>query len=197
MSGGESFNMAEEFADVDFNEARLEKRLVRTMETLSKQPGNSIWASSENRAEAKAIYHMLGNAKFNRDAILKAHREGTVKRMADEPVILAVQDTTSVNYDSQRKIKGNGYISDKTMGVNIHTCLAVTPDGLVLGALDQMGYNRPEPREETLTKEQQKNRPIEEKESNRWLETMDTVGKSVGAETKVIHVCDREGDMAD
>jgi hypothetical protein len=24
MSGGESFNMAEEFADVDFNEARLE-----------------------------------------------------------------------------------------------------------------------------------------------------------------------------
>jgi hypothetical protein len=67
MSGGKSFNMAEEFADVDFNEARLEKRLVRTMETLSRQPGNSIWASSENRAEAKAIYNMLGNEKFDRD----------------------------------------------------------------------------------------------------------------------------------
>ncbi|MDR3161596.1 MAG: hypothetical protein LBU28_08295, partial [Spirochaetaceae bacterium] len=40
---------------MDFNEARLEKRFVRTMETLSKQPGDSIWASSENRAEAKAI----------------------------------------------------------------------------------------------------------------------------------------------
>jgi hypothetical protein len=53
MSGGESFNMAEEFADVDFNEARLEKRFVRTMETLSRQPGNSIWTSAENRAEAK------------------------------------------------------------------------------------------------------------------------------------------------
>jgi hypothetical protein len=39
MSGGESFNTTEEFADVDFNEARLEKRFVRTMETLSKQPG--------------------------------------------------------------------------------------------------------------------------------------------------------------
>jgi hypothetical protein len=96
------------------------------METLSKQPGNSIWASSENRAEAKAIYHMLGNEKFDRDEILKAHREGTVKRMADEPVILAVQDTTAVNYDGRRKIEGNGYISDKTMGVNIHTCLAAT-----------------------------------------------------------------------
>jgi hypothetical protein len=50
--------------------------------------------------------------------------------MADEPVILAVQDTTGVNYDGQRNTEGNGYISDKTMGVNIHTCLAVTPDGL-------------------------------------------------------------------
>jgi hypothetical protein len=144
----------------------MEKRFVQTMETLSKQPGGSIWASSENRAEAKAIYHMLGNEKFDRDEILKAHREGTVKRMVDEPVILAMQGTTGVNYDGRRKIEGNGYISDKTMGVNIHTCLAVTPDGLVLGALDQMGYNREEPRNETLTREQQKNRPVEEKK--RW-----------------------------
>ncbi|MDR1957992.1 MAG: hypothetical protein LBQ54_02940, partial [Planctomycetaceae bacterium] len=168
MSGDKSFNMAEEFADVDFNEARLEERFVRTMETLSRQPGNSIWTSAENRAEAKAIYNLLGNEKFDRDEILKAHRNGTIKRIADEPVILAAQDTTGVNYDGQRNMEGNGYISDKTMGVNIHTCLAVTPDGLVLGALDQMGYNRPEPRNETLTREQQKNRPIEEKESNRW-----------------------------
>jgi hypothetical protein len=83
--------MAEEFADVDFNEARLEGRFVRTMETLSRQPGNSIWTSAENRAEAKAIYNMLGNEKFDRGEILKAHRNGTVKRMADETVILAVR----------------------------------------------------------------------------------------------------------
>jgi hypothetical protein len=112
------------------------------METLSRQPGNSIWTSAENRAEAKAIYNMLGNEKFDRDEIIKAHRNGTIKRMAGEPVILAVQDTTGVNYNGQRNMEGNGYISDKTMGVNIHTCLAVTPDGLVPGALDQTGYNR-------------------------------------------------------
>jgi hypothetical protein len=52
MSGGENFNMAEEFAEIDFNEARLEERFVRTMETLSRQPGNSIWTSAENLAEA-------------------------------------------------------------------------------------------------------------------------------------------------
>jgi hypothetical protein len=115
MAGGESFNMAEEFGGVDFNDARLEKRLW-TMVTLSKQPDKSIWASSGNRAEAKAVYNMVGNEKFDRYEILKAHREGTIKRMADESVILAVQDTAGVNYNGQRNMEGNGYISDKTMG---------------------------------------------------------------------------------
>jgi hypothetical protein len=138
---------------------------------------------------------MVGNEKFDRNEILKAHREGTVKRMADEPVILAARDTTGVNYDGRRNMEGSGYISDKTMGVNIHSCLAVAPDGLVLGALDQTGYNREEPGNEALTREQQKNRPIEEKESNRRLETMERASESIPSETKVIHVCDREGDM--
>jgi hypothetical protein len=38
MTGGYAFNIAEEFADVDFNEERLEKRFRQTMETLSKDP---------------------------------------------------------------------------------------------------------------------------------------------------------------
>ncbi|MDR1858275.1 MAG: transposase [Treponema sp.] len=44
--------MKEEFTGPDCNSSRLEKRFVRTMETLSKQPDKSIWFSSENRAEA-------------------------------------------------------------------------------------------------------------------------------------------------
>ncbi|MDR0553358.1 MAG: transposase [Treponema sp.] len=51
-AGGEDFNLAEEFAAVDFHEERLEKRFRRTMETLAKDPEKSILASSANRAEA-------------------------------------------------------------------------------------------------------------------------------------------------
>jgi hypothetical protein len=102
MAGGESFNMAEEFVGVDINDARLEKRLVRTMVTSSKQPDKSIWTGSGKRAEAKAVYNMAGNEKFDRNEILRAHREGAIKRMAEEPVIPAVQDTTGVNYNGQR-----------------------------------------------------------------------------------------------
>ncbi|MDR2785614.1 MAG: transposase, partial [Treponema sp.] len=43
MTGGDTFNLAEEFAGVDFNEERLEKRFRKTMETLSKDPRQSIY----------------------------------------------------------------------------------------------------------------------------------------------------------
>jgi hypothetical protein len=149
MTEGDAFTLAEEFAGVDFNEERLEKRFRKTMETLSKDPRKSIYGSSANRAEesdckSAAIYNLLGNDKFNKDEILRAHRAATIRRMEGHPLILAVQDTTSVNYDSRQKMEGNGYIGDTTMGVNIHSCLAVTPEGLVLGVLDQMGFNRTE-----------------------------------------------------
>jgi hypothetical protein len=116
MTERDTFTMAEEFADVDFNEERLEKRFRKTMETLAKDPRKSIYGSSANRAEAKAIYNLLGNDKFNKEEILRSHRAATIRRMEGHPLILAVQDTRSVNYDSRQK--------------------------LVLGVLDQMGFIR-------------------------------------------------------
>ncbi|MDR3356013.1 MAG: transposase [Spirochaetaceae bacterium] len=62
MTERDTFTMAEEFADVDFNEERPEKRFRKTMETLSKDPRKSIYGSSANRAEAKAIYNLLGSS---------------------------------------------------------------------------------------------------------------------------------------
>jgi hypothetical protein len=163
-----TFDMEKEFAGIDFNSERLEKRFRKEMKTLARQPGESIWGCSANRAESKAIYRMLGNERFDDKEILREHRAATINRFAGEKVILAVQDTTSLNYDTHEKTQGIGYIGDKTKGVNIHTCIAVTPDGLVLGVLDQTHYNRPQAKDDTMTAEVKKNRPIEEKESNRW-----------------------------
>jgi hypothetical protein len=60
MTEGDVFNRAEEFGGVDFNDERLEKWSRRTMETLSKDPQKSIYGSSANRTEAKAIYNLPG-----------------------------------------------------------------------------------------------------------------------------------------
>jgi hypothetical protein len=58
---------------------------------------------------------MLSNKRLDREEILRAHREATIRRMAQsETTSLAVQDTTSLNYNTQKKMEGNGYICEQT-----------------------------------------------------------------------------------
>jgi hypothetical protein len=88
-----------------------------------------------------------------------------------------------------------GYNSNKTLGINVHSCLAVTTGGVVLGVLDQSSYTRPQAKDERKTHEAKKSRPITEKESYRWLETLGRSTEDIPEGIKVITVCDREGDM--
>jgi hypothetical protein len=76
-----TYTRAEEFADVDVNEKRLEKRFRQTMETLSKDPQQPLYGSSANRAEAKTLYNLLGNDTFNQSEIRRDHRAATIRRM--------------------------------------------------------------------------------------------------------------------
>jgi hypothetical protein len=102
--------MGEEFAGLDFHSVRLEERFIRTMETLIQKPEASIWEASEDRAEAKAIYRMLGNESFDREEIVRAHREATIRGMAEYGgTILAVRDTPGVNYNTHLKTEGMVY----------------------------------------------------------------------------------------
>jgi hypothetical protein len=196
MGNGVGLKMGEEFAELDLNSSRLKQRFIRTMETLSEQPDKSIWFCSENRAEAKAIYRLLSNDKLDRKEILQTHREATVRRMLESGgTILAVQDTTSLNYNTHEKMEGIGYISEETLGVNIHSCLAVTTDGLVLGILDQTSYNRTQAKDSSRSHQSKKTRPMKEKESYRWVQSLWESTGILPDGIKVVTVCDREGDM--
>jgi hypothetical protein len=196
MGKVERLDMETEFSAIDFNSKRLEQRFIRTMKTLSGQPEKSIWFCSENRAEAKAIYRMLGNENLDREEILRTHREAAIKRMTLQGgTVLAIQDTMCLNYNSHGKTEGIGYIGPQTLGVNIHSCLAVTADGLSLGLLDQRSYNREQAKDESLSHGGKQSRAIEEKESFRWIQSLKTSAESLPEGAKVITVCDREGDM--
>jgi hypothetical protein len=54
MTESDTFTMAEEFAEVDFNEERLEKRFRKTMETLAKDPRKSIYGSGAKVSRRKS-----------------------------------------------------------------------------------------------------------------------------------------------
>ena len=172
----------------------MEKRFIKSMSDISEQPDKSIWLWSGSRANAKAVYRMLSNEKCTKDSILSSHRDAIGVRN-EAAVILAVQDTMSVNYKTHTKTEGLGYNCEKkTPGVNVHSDLAVTVEGIPLGVLDQRVSTRFD-KEDTRTKEQRKRRPIEEKESYCWLEAMKTASENAPSDVKLIHIADREGDI--
>lgn len=190
------FDINKEFATIEFNSKRLKDRFIKTMRKLEKDPQHSILSTMGSRSEAKAVYRMLGNEKFSWQEIHRVHKESTIERMVScqEQIILAVQDTTAVNYHTHTKTKGLGYNCEKTRGINVHSCLALTPEGVTLGLLHQEFYTRENKKQEG-TRDELKTRPIEEKESFRWLETMEKSNEGIPEFIKIINICDREGDM--
>ena len=160
---GKEFDIGEEFEGIDFGSKRLEERFKKTMEKLAKEPDKSIWLASGSRSEAKAGYRMLGNEKLSDEEILRQTVESTIGRIEESgsAVILAVQDTMGVNYDGHKKTTGIGWISDKTLGVNVHSCIAVTLEGLVVGLLSQTSWTREIRSDTSASKYKKRERPIE------------------------------------
>jgi len=127
-------------------------------------------------------------------------------------VILSVGDTTYLDYAKiLSKREGYGPQGRGGNGLLLHSALAVEPEqGQPLGLLWQKLWNRPHPEKPPAkeTPKQKKlrlakarkakrSRTFEEKESYRWVEAMTTVEQQVDSSTRVIHVFDREGDIAE
>lgn len=185
--------IAEEFKTLNLKSKRLEKRFMKSMSDLSEQPEKSIWLASGSRTNAKAVYRMIANEKCEKESILRAHREAVNKRN-EESELLAIQDTMSVNYGGHGKTVGLGYNCEKeTLGINSHNCILVTPNGVPIGLISQSINTRAEKNGKKRNEKQM--RPIEEKESYRWLETMETAASNAPKQTKLIHIADREGDI--
>jgi hypothetical protein len=143
------------------------------METPAGQPDKPIRFSSGNRAGVRAIYRLLGNDGLDREGTLRACRRAAIKRIIQtgEPVS-AIQDSTSLNCNTQTKTEGIGYISGKTLGANIHSRLAVSTGGLTLGVLSRPPYNRPQANGKTRAHDSKKVRALAEKESYRRVKTL-------------------------
>ncbi len=127
-------------------------------------------------------------------------------------VVLSVGDTTFLDYRSiKAKREGYGPTGNGGNGLILHSALAIEPEqGQTLGLLWQKLWNREHkrspPQDETPKQKKQRQaqqrkkarqRPFVEKESYKWVEALCAVDKQVEANTKVIHIFDREGDIAE
>jgi hypothetical protein len=200
-SGLEAAGWAEqEFGACELGDPRRTRRLVKIVSDQAAQPSGSYsQAAGGNRHDLKGYYRFLNHERdeLNLESLLQTHRTQTLRRMRRESTALIVQDTSELNFSTRSACEGLGQIGSnqtgaQSRGLDLHSCLAVGgQSGLPLGVLRLQGY-APE-----SAQGKDPHRPIQDKESYRWLEAYEDACRIAALipETRVISVADREGDM--
>lgn len=198
-SVGEAGWVEEEFAGARVHDERLRRRLYTLAQDFFAQPGELIpQACSGSRAKSKAAYRFFGNELVDMQSLLKGHVEATAQRVGKHQVVLAVQDTTTLNYTAHPGTAGLGPIntkSDQAVGLILHDTMAFSSEGTPLGLLDVQCWAR-DP-EEAGKKAKRKERPIEQKESVKWLRSYRALAEvqQLCPHTTLVSVGDREADL--
>lgn len=188
---------AEEFCTVDLFDFRLKDRLAELAVDFFSQPGAPIpQICGGSKAKTKAAYRFFNNRATDMQVILKGHKESTIDRMKSNARVLAVQDTTTLNYTGHHSTNGLGPIGtkkDPSVGLILHNTMAFTEEGTPLGLLDVQCWAR-KPCEQTAKR---KDAPIEQKESYKWLKSYRAAceAQALCPDTTVISVGDREADI--
>ena len=186
----------EELKDIGFGDKRINLRFASVAEKFSNQPQVPINQACDDWADTKATYRLFHNEKVIPELILAPHQNRTQERMKSHAVVLAAHDTTYMNYTHHPKVSGLGPIgrNDQNLrGLVNHTCLAVTPQGLPLGVLWQKIWARDD--EDKGSAKERKRRPIEDKESYKWIEPLQKINSLTPEGVMVVNVCDREADI--
>jgi hypothetical protein len=183
-----------EMGACQLHDARHAKRLAQLLGRLSEKPVHSIPSACHGWTETVAAYRFLDNPAIGEQQILSGHQHATLERMRAQEVVLLVQDTTFLNYGTTQPKKGMGTVKVKAREEHLlHLTVAFTPERMNLGVLGLKMWQRPE---QPVAQERHR-KPLEAKESSRWLEGYQLaceVQQSCPA-TLVVNVADREGDI--
>ncbi|MBI3248524.1 MAG: transposase, partial [Deltaproteobacteria bacterium] len=104
--------VANEVAGCRLKDQRLQQRLAVIVERLGAKPTASIPAACRGWGETQATYRFLSNERIKAEEMLEGHGQATVKRIAAEPVVLIVQDTTFLEYIKDVVGKGMGTLRE-------------------------------------------------------------------------------------
>jgi hypothetical protein len=187
----------EEFRTLDLQDDRLQRRQKAILERFAARPSASIPGACGGWAETNAAYRFFAHPRVTAAAVLRPHRDATIARIAEHPVVLIPQDTTELDFTRPKEpVRGAGPLSyEERTGFFQHVQLAVTPERLPLGVIDAATWGR-DP-EDYRKNGRRKRKPIEAKESHRWLlgyRRACAVAEAVPT-TQVISISDREGDI--
>ncbi len=189
----------EEFGRVDIYDNRLRRRLFTLARDFHAQSGELVpQACNGSEAKTKAAYRFFCNKQVDMQTLLKPHVESTTDRINEHELVLAVQDSSTLDYTAHPGTKNLGPINTKRStktGLILHDTMAFTPEGTPLGLLDVQCWAR-DPNDRGK-KERRSKLPIEEKESMKWLNSHRAVREiqRLCPRTKLVSVGDREADI--
>ena len=188
-----------EFGAVNFGDKRLNKRIIKIAEAFAKQPNASIPKAMGTWAETKATYNFFKNDRVDMEPMFESHLKTAIERIAEHKVVLCPQDTTYLNHTTHPQTEGLGTIGSSAknpaLGIILHDTLAFTTDGLALGLVALQTWTRP--LEEFGKSKDCETKPIEEKESCKWLQSYQAV-KAIQQQlpqTLLVSMGDREADI--
>lgn len=209
-----SVSVKADWADLEYRRAsypdgRVRERLVTMGRAWERCPGAPLPVIFPGEAEQKAAYRLLSNQRIAMTHLLEPHHEATVERarQSQAPVILALQDTTTLNYNGHRRTTGLvslGGGGSGTKGLLAHVGLAITEARRPLGLFDLNATQRDpkektkeKAKEKTTAKTKEKTRAESVPESVRWHQGLARAGELAAAcpDSRVVTVCDREADI--
>lgn len=187
------------FGQADLGDARRTKRLVNIAANSAKRLGRSLVKSCTNNAEIEAAYRFMRNEAIDSEDIDKAGFEVTAKHAQQYDLLLALEDSTSLNFShaSIRDDLGHITASKRARGMLAHSVLLYAPkEQYMVGLIEQNRWTRDIKTYGQSGKMANKT-PYQEKESYKWESASRNMAKRLDNSTlsKVISVCDREADI--
>jgi len=190
-----------DWATQEFGNMALEPRLIRRGIEIARdfyaRPGANIPEACNTWARTKAAYRFFAHRKTTMQTLLAGHYQATRQRSQDYATVLAVCDTSSLNYTAHPATEGLGPIGYKksAVGLLLHETMAFTVTGVPLGLIDVQCWARDS--DAFGQKHARKKRSIEEKESRKWLDSWAAVLKAQAdsPQTQFVMVADRESDV--
>jgi hypothetical protein len=133
----------QELERTDLGDKRRTNRLMKIVSNLSANPESSVPMASGTWSQTKATYDFWDSTYLQPSMLLQGHIESIVERILKHPVVLAIQDTTELNYTSHKALSGAGYLDSKyARGLKVHSTLSVTTQGVPLGIIGQYVWAR-------------------------------------------------------
>jgi Transposase DNA-binding/Transposase Tn5 dimerisation domain len=187
-----------EFAEAELGDERRTQRLVELAGVLAQHPTATLPEACGDDTMLKAAYRFFANDAIEPQDILLSHIEATYGRLSKVPLVLAVQDTTAVDWTAHPATKGLGPLGPRTcQGLLVHSTLAFTPERVPVGLVAQQVWAR-DP-DDVGKRTRRKQLPISQKESQKWLTSLEAVCQAQACcpTTRFVSVGDREADVYD